>query len=160
MLLLAKLIIGAIMISLTVVIHAVMCDFTIHFIEKNIPTFKRIFKNIWKIGVLICAVSIVGAALMIDIWLWTALFYWLEPNILTDLDTALYFTSITFTTVGFGDIVLSPEWRLLSSCTAINGMILFGWSAAFIFEIMTALYKPKDRNWINHDHHTPPTKHH
>jgi hypothetical protein len=93
----------------------------------------------------------IGAAIMTDIWLWTLLFYCLEPDVLKDLDTALYFTTITFTTVGFGDIVLPPDWRLLSSSTAINGMIIFGWSTAFIFEIMTALYKPSEKNWIRHD---------
>jgi len=153
MFLIMKLAIGAVMILMTVVIHAVMCDFAIRFIENNIPRFRSISTKHWKIFALICAVTIVGAALMTDIWLWTILFYVLEPEILNTLDTALYFTTITFTTVGFGDIVLPPDWRLLSSCTAINGMILFGWSAAFIFEIMTALYKPKDRNWINPDRH-------
>jgi len=151
MLLITKLAIGAFMILITVVLHAVMCDFVFRFIENHTSGFIRTLKSLWKIGVLICTVCIVGAALMVDIWLWTLLFYGLESDVLKDLDTALYFTTTTFTTVGYGDIVLPPEWRLLSSCTAINGMILFGWSTAFIFEILTALYKPKNKSWINHD---------
>jgi voltage-gated potassium channel Kch len=81
------------------------------------------------------------------------LFYYLEPDVLSDIDTALYFTTSTFTTVGYGDIVLPPAWRLLAASTSINGMIIFGWSTAFIFEVMTALYKPSDKNRIQYDRH-------
>lgn len=159
MLLLAKLCIGAIMIAVTAVIHAVMCDFVFVFIEKHARGFATFFKKFWKIWALIVSICMIGAAIMMDIWLWTMLFFFLEPEVLGDIETALYFTTITFTTVGFGDIVLPPEWRLLSSSTAINGMIIFGWSTAFIFEIMTALYKPSERNWIRYDRHDKHTKH-
>lgn len=148
MLLITNLMIGAIIISVTVVIHAIMCDFIFRFIENKSHFFIRLFKKSWKICVLIVSVFMIGAALMADIWIWTILFYSLEPSILEDIETALYFSTITFTTVGFGDIVLSPHWRLLSSCAAINGMILFGWSTAFLFEIMTTIYKPIEKKWI------------
>lgn len=151
MMLLVKLLIGAAMIAITVVIHAVACDTVFVFIENHAKGFAHIFKSFWKIVTLVVSIFMIGLALMIDIWLWTLLFYYLEPNVLGDIETALYFTTITFTTVGYGDVVLSPEWRLLSSSTAINGMILFGWSTAFIFEIMTALYKPSNKNRMQYD---------
>ena len=149
--LLVKLLIGAVMIAITVVIHAVACDTVFVFIENHAKGFARIFKSFWKILALIVSIFMIGLALMIDIWLWTLLFYYLEPEVLGDIETALYFTTITFTTVGYGDVVLPPDWRLLSSSTAINGMILFGWSTAFIFEIMTSLYKPSNKNRIQYD---------
>lgn len=151
MMLLVKLLMGAAMIAITVVIHAVACDTVFVFIENHAKGFAYIFKSFWKIVTLVVSIFMIGLALMIDIWLWTLLFYYLEPNVLGDIETALYFTTITFTTVGYGDVVLSPEWRLLSSSTAINGMILFGWSTAFIFEIMTALYKPSNKNRMQYD---------
>lgn len=77
---------------------------------------------------------------MIDIWLWTLLLYALDRPVLKDIETALYFTTTSFTTVGFGDIILGADWRILSTISAINGMIIFGWSTAFIFEIMAKLY--------------------
>lgn len=151
MFLIAKLLIGAFMIAVTVIIHATMCDFVFRFIENHARSFASIFKKFWKIWSLIVAVFMIGAALMADIWLWTLLFYTLEPELLGNIETALYFTTITFTTVGYGDIVFSSDWRLLTASTAINGMIIFGWSTAFIFEIMAALYRPSDRNWIRYD---------
>ena len=75
---------------------------------------------------------------IVQIWMW-AIFY-LAVNALPNLEEALYFSTSTFTTVGFGDIVLDQAWRLLSSFQSANGFILFGWSTAFIFEIMSKLY--------------------
>ncbi len=151
MMLLGKLAIGAVMIAITIVIHAFACDKVFNFIENHAKSFAETFRGFWKIWSLIVSIFMIGAAIMIDIWLWTLLFYGLERDVFSRIEDALYFTTITFTTVGYGDIVLPPEWRLLSSSTAINGMIIFGWSTAFIFEIMASLYKPSDKNRIQYD---------
>jgi hypothetical protein len=83
----------------------------------------------------------VFVAHVIEIWIW-AIFYHFGASIseIPNLETALYFSTSSFTTVGFGDLVLSEDWRLLSSFEAINGMILFGWSAAFIFTVVRYAY--------------------
>ena len=49
---------------------------------------------------------------------------------------ALYATIITITTVGYGDIILEPNWRLLSGLTAANGFLCFGWSTAYMVELV------------------------
>lgn len=141
MFLLMKLLIGAAMIGVTVVIHAFVCDWVLRFINRHSKPFLGTFGRFWTIATLITAVFIIGAAIMVDIWLWAVLFYVLEPEVLLSLENALYFASATFTTVGYGDIVLPESWRILSGSTAINGMIIFGWSTAFIFEIMAKLYE-------------------
>ena len=66
--------------------------------------------------------------------LW-ALFYLHSPEItrLSDLETALYFSMVTFTSVGYGDVVLTGCWGLLASIQAANGVIIFGWATALIF---------------------------
>jgi hypothetical protein len=51
------------------------------------------------------------------------------------LEPALYFATSTFTTVGFGEIVLTPEWRMLSAAESANGFLLIGWSTAFLVSI-------------------------
>ena len=78
---------------------------------------------------------------VIEIWIW-AIFYYFTASIqeIPTLEAALYFSTSSFTTVGFGDLVLSEEWRLLSSFESTNGMILFGWSTAFIFELIRHVY--------------------
>lgn len=132
---------GAFMIGFTVVIHAFVCDYILRFIQTHKPPFSRILRRYWKIPTLISAVFFIGSALMIDIWLWAGLLMYVEPNTLNTIEKSLYFATVSFTTVGYGEIVLSENWRILSAITSINGMILFGWSTAFIFEIMAKLYQ-------------------
>src|SRR5262245_29836498 len=55
---------------------------------------------------------------------------------------ASYFSSVSFTTVGYGDIVLGREWRQLASFEAVNRWIIFGWATALIVAIIQRLYSP------------------
>ncbi len=48
----------------------------------------------------------------------------------------MYFAFVNYTTLGYGDVVPAPEWRLLGPMTAMNGVLLFGWSTAVIFEVL------------------------
>lgn len=48
----------------------------------------------------------------------------------------LYFAFVNYTTLGYGDITPVPEWRLIGPLTAMNGILLFGWSAAILFEVL------------------------
>ena len=56
------------------------------------------------------------------------------------VEEALYFSIVTFTTLGFGDITLSESWRLLASLQAANGIIIFGWSTAITMAAVQRLY--------------------
>jgi hypothetical protein len=48
----------------------------------------------------------------------------------------LYFAFVNYTTLGYGDVIPVPDWRLLGPMTAMNGILLFGWSTAVIFEVL------------------------
>ena len=56
-----------------------------------------------------------------------------------DRETAYYFSLTSYTTVGFGDVVISHPWRLMGGLEAINGVLMFGWSTAslvaFVFRL-------------------------
>ncbi|MDH3665757.1 MAG: potassium channel family protein [Paracoccaceae bacterium] len=69
-----------------------------------------------------------------QIWIWAVVYILLGE--FDAVEPALYFSTVAFTTVGFGDIILSQEWRLLTSFEAAAGLFLFGLSTAFLFEIL------------------------
>src|SRR5205085_5263179 len=48
----------------------------------------------------------------------------------------LYFAFVNYTTLGYGDIIPSPSWRLTAPITAMNGILMFGWSTAVLFEVL------------------------
>ena len=75
-----------------------------------------------------------AAASLLEIWLWAGMYQLLGA--LSDLEGALYFSAVTFTTLGYGDVVLQSSWRLLASFQAVNGIIMFGWTTAVIVALV------------------------
>ena len=78
---------------------------------------------------MILAMALLTAlALWVEILLWALLYQGL--NLFPGLESSLYFSGITFTTVGYGDMTLPACWRLLSVAEAVNGVLMAGWSTA------------------------------
>lgn len=73
----------------------------------------------------------------LEIWSYAALYSVLGET--RTFEEALYFSTVTFASLGYGDIVLSPRWRLLSAIEAANGVILFAWSTAFLLTVTRRL---------------------
>lgn len=135
-------VLGGIMVCLTVIIHAVALDRLIMILYRQAPQFFMRFHLLWKVPMLTFAALGVFMAHIVQIWLWATLYLWIGA--LPNFEESLYFSTTTFTTLGVGDITLTPEWRLLSSFQGANGFLLFGWSTAFIFEVMSKLYERAD----------------
>jgi len=68
------------------------------------------------------------------VWLWAVTLYVL--NIFVDFEASVYFALVAFTTLGFGDILLPQEWRLLGGLAAANGLLLFGFLTAILVETL------------------------
>jgi hypothetical protein len=87
-----------------------------------------------------CYVFVVGfvVAHLIEIMIW-AFAYWLTGE-LKDMEEATYFSAITFATIGYGDVTLEGKWRLASAIEGVNGILLFGWTTAFLFKVSAVLW--------------------
>jgi voltage-gated potassium channel Kch len=59
-----------------------------------------------------------------------------------DLTTAAYFSAVTYTTTGYGDLVLPQDWRLVGAIEALTGILMCGWSTAFFLAIVSRLDRP------------------
>ena len=76
---------------------------------------------------------------LLQIALWGGLFIWLGE--FSDLDTAVYHAAVNFTSLGYGDIVMSKSWRLLGPLEAANGVLMLGMSAAALMAILQHMIK-------------------
>jgi hypothetical protein len=76
---------------------------------------------------------------LIQVFLWA--FVFLRAGELPNLETAVYFSLATYTTIGFGDVVLGPGWRVLAGIEGLMGLVLIGWSTAFVFAIVNRMYE-------------------
>ncbi|WP_417242371.1 ion channel [Celeribacter sp.] len=68
------------------------------------------------------------------VWIWTLAFRGL--GMFAHLEEALYFSLTAFTTLGFGDLLLPQEWRLLGGMAAVNGFLNFGMMTALLIEVL------------------------
>jgi Ion channel len=73
--------------------------------------------------------------LSIEVWIWAGVY--LALGAFPDVEHALYFSLVAFSTVGFGDIVPEDEWRLLGGVEALNGFLMIGWSTAYLIAAST-----------------------
>jgi hypothetical protein len=96
---------------------------------------KRVAQSsLWLAGVMIVTVLVLMAAHTVEVMVW-ALAYLIVGA--TPAGTGLvYFAFVNYTTLGYGDVVPVPHWQLLGPITAMNGVLLFGWSTAVIFEVL------------------------
>ncbi len=86
------------------------------------------------VGVMIAVVSMLMAAHLIEIGIWASAYALIDAS--AEGADDFYFAFVNYTTLGYGDIVPTMRWRLLGPMTAMNGVLLFGWSTAVIFQIL------------------------
>jgi hypothetical protein len=70
---------------------------------------------------------------------WALFLAWIGG--LPDLETAMYFSLTSYTTVGYGDVVLPPRWRLLGPIEAAVGVLMLGWSTGILIAVIGATYR-------------------
>jgi hypothetical protein len=95
---------------------------------------------------MVAAVWILGIVTF-GVWLWAGLFYWL--GLFPTLEECVYFALVSFTTLGYGDLVLPIGWRLLGGMAAANGFLTFGLLIAMLVEALRHIrlgqFEAKDR---------------
>jgi hypothetical protein len=88
---------------------------------------------------LIAVFSIVISLHIGEAAIWAAFYH--RAGLFKDFETALYFSLKSYSTVGYGDVLLPQNWRLLGTIEAVSGVLLCGLSAAFLFAIVNALFR-------------------
>jgi hypothetical protein len=137
-----KLATGMGMMVVTIIIHALFMVGGVKVARWRRSRFGDVGKEMVKVVLLSALTVWMFLAIVLEAGLW-ALLYLFNPLItaLPDLETAFYFSMVTFTTLGFGDVVLTGQWRTLASIQAANGVIIFGWTTALIFYFIQHIYK-------------------
>lgn len=120
---------GTLIISLTVLIHTFGLIAITH--AMNWLTGKmRHHGQRSRLLAMNSVVLGIFVILTVEVWLWAICY--LALGVFGDFDTALYFSTSTFSTVGYGDVVMAHKWRLLAALESIDGFLLIGWSTAYL----------------------------
>ena len=139
----SQLLLGTALIVANAVFH-VSCLVWLAGLLNSIGTSQSFSPN-RKSLILLLGIAVIG---LIGIhtasaWAWAVVY--LTVGEFIELSDALYFSVVTSTTLGYGDITLSERWRLLASFEAMGGLILFGASTAFLLAVT--------RSWFDHLDH-------
>jgi voltage-gated potassium channel Kch len=73
-----------------------------------------------------------------EIAVWAGFYVW--QGAMPDVASAVYFSTVTYTTTGYGDLVLPSEWRLVGGVEALTGILMCGWSTGFFMAAVSRLY--------------------
>ena len=118
--------------ALTVTIHAAGLSAMLrHASSRRCPT-TRFWPVTWLLVWVAWWLLLLHLA---EIAVW-ALFYWWQ-QCLPDAESSFYFSGVTYTTVGYGDLVLPQEWRLLGPVEGLTGILMCGLSTGFFFAVVS-----------------------
>jgi hypothetical protein len=98
--------------------------------------------SFWNdVQIVTLTISFALAAHLVEIALWAVLF--IMCGEFTEFGTAYYHSAVNYTTLGYGDLVMTPAWRLLGPLEAADGMLMFGVSTAIIFALIQRLIRDR-----------------
>ena len=135
---LINLLVGTVMMVLNLGIQVLAVTVLLNYLSKRIGTdaLKPTIANEAKILSVVMGVLVIGHAFMFATW--AALFMYIGE--FEDFSTAFYHSTVNFTSLGYGDIVMSEEHRLLGALEAANGVLMFGLSAGAILSVMNSMF--------------------
>jgi hypothetical protein len=134
-----RLIVACSVMALCVIIHATGLAVALRWL-RHPPGTHRVLSNLRlfiRVAVWIVILHLV------EILAWAGLYVW--NTALPDMGTAVYFSAVTYTTTGYGDVVLPPRWRLDGAVEALTGILMCGWSTGFFVAVVNRLsQRPRD----------------
>ena len=131
----ANLALGTLIIATTVLFHTFGLVMLTRIMARVVRWFSLHRHDFGKSVAMVTTVLGLFLVHTTEIWMWAALFF--SIHAIAPFQDALYFSTVSFSTVGYGDIIVGEKWRLLAALEAINGFILIGWSTAYLVSAST-----------------------
>jgi len=129
--------IAALLMVITTAIHASGMLLVVRVVLQDMAqtTHRKKLMHLYSVAGVVLLMFLVS---VIEVLVWSVTYLWLGA--LDGLEKATYFSMVTFTTLGYGEIVLDEQWRLLASFEAANGIIMFGWTTAIVLATVQRIY--------------------
>ena len=128
---LEQILVAGLLTVVTTAIHGGCTAATLGTLSKTHAAHWAMRSLARKVAVVATLVIVLLGASLLEAWFWSLAY--LSLGAIDSAEKALYFSIVTFTTLGYGDVVLDEAWRLLGALQAAVGIIVFGWSTALVF---------------------------
>jgi ion channel len=133
-----RLLAGSALLAVCVTIHAAGITSALGRVRGSATSIQTFWQSV-RLFVLLALWMVLLH--LVEIVVWAIAYTW--NGALADIQTALYFSAVTYTTTGYGDVVLPPGWRLDSAIEALTGILMCGWSTGFFFAIVSRLFQAR-----------------
>jgi hypothetical protein len=136
---LAVILIAAVLVAITVAIHAAGLSVALSYLVKShaAPPTRP-----WPITLLLVRLTLLLIFIhSAEISVWALFYVW--KGCLPDAESAFYFSGVTYTTIGYGDVVLPKPWRMLGPIEGMTGILMGGLSAGLFFATVSRIYSPR-----------------
>jgi hypothetical protein len=134
---LSPLLVGGGAVACTIFVHALAMAATINLVRHEKKLGRTGAGALIDLAILAVAISFAFVAHLIEIALWAALL--VICGEFQDFGNAYYHSAVNYSTLGYGDLLLTPSWRMLGPLEAANGALMFGVSTAIIFAVVQRL---------------------
>jgi hypothetical protein len=135
---------GSVATLCTIVIHSLVLGISVRLFRRE-RELGLVGSRVWvHLGIFVLTMSFAFLAHLIEIALWAVLF--LMCGEFKSLNLAFYHSAVNYTTLGYGDLIMSPSWKLLGPLEAADGALMFGVSTAMIFAVAQRLIRAKFRD--------------
>ncbi len=132
-----EILIAFVLVSINVSIHATGMVELFEWLMRKRPKIEKKFGTVDNIVLFIEIFAIILSLHLAEICVWAS-FYTLW-GVIKDFESAVYFSIVTYSTIGYGDVTLPVGWRLLGGIEGVTGILTFGWSTGVIFAVASRL---------------------
>ncbi len=134
---LREILVAFVLVSINVSIHATGMVELFEWLTRKRTGIEKKFSTVSNIFLFIRIFAIILSLHLAEICVWAG-FYRIF-GILKEFEPSLYFSIVTYTTIGYGDVLLPVGWRLLGAIEGVTGILTFGWSTGVIFAVASRL---------------------
>ena len=125
----------------TIFLHALTVSATVNFVRHE-RRRGRAGTSVWiNVAIVALVVSFAFVAHLLEIAVWAVVFVLCGE--FSEFGTAYYHSAVNYTTLGYGDVLMTPAWRLLGPLEAANGALMFGVSTTMIFAVIQRLLQDR-----------------
>lgn len=135
---LSKLLMAWALMAVCVVIHATGLAAAMRWLRQHTATPPR-FSSWTRLFVQLAGWIVLLHLIEVAVWAWVYVARGAMPNV----QDAFYFSGVTYTTTGYGDLVLPPTWRLVGAVEALTGILMCGWSTGFFVAVVNRVLETK-----------------
>jgi voltage-gated potassium channel len=146
---LVQLVLATAMVLAIVLIHL----FGLAILMRVLRSHTRILRRLAILPLTLLLAATVGIIAIHTVEIWFYALLYLQLGAFSHFEQALYFSTVTYATIGYGDVVMPHQWRILGAIEGAAGIIMLGWSTAFVVSLLSQL------KLLGHDWLVPDLKH-